>query len=93
MRKLIGTAIFAVAVAVSAPAFAESEEECLMRFDRVDANNDGYIAGIESQDYFDALENAGMLSVDANKDGRLNINEFMAACLKDVFKDIKLPEQ
>jgi len=56
---------------------------------KADANNDGYVMRTENPAYFEALEKAGMLSADANKDGKLNADEFHDACVKDAFKDVK----
>jgi hypothetical protein len=86
MKQLFFAAL-TLAIALSAPAFAEtSNADCKKLFDKADFNNDVWLRGAEAKRYLSAMEKAGLKP--ANADGKLNEDEFIAACVKDTFKDV-----
>jgi hypothetical protein len=86
-QLLFAASALAFAVGLSAPVFAApSAAECTAMFEVADANDDGWVAGAAA--YLDAMKKAGLIELDANRDRKLNADEFQAACMKDVFKDM-----
>ena len=90
MKCILLATVLTFSLGASVSAFAASEAECKAMFAKADANHDGWIEGEEARPYFDAIEKAGLTSseADQNVDGRLNADEFMAACVKDAFKGL-----
>jgi hypothetical protein len=89
MNKL--TLILATTVAflaVSPIAFAASADDCKAMWTKLDAKAAGKIDGDAAKPYVAALDTAKM-SAAGGKDGVVTGAEFMAACQKDAFKDIK----
>jgi hypothetical protein len=82
---------FAIAAAtilglgLAVPALAASEIDCMVMWDKADANNNNILEGEEATTYLDAIKkspkNYKMKTVD-----QLSSTEFMAACTDDVFK-------
>jgi hypothetical protein len=86
-QLLLAASTMALAIALSAPAFAEtSNADCKAIFHKADFNNDDWLRGDEAKLYLSAMDKAGLKR--ANADGKLNEGEFIAACEKDVFKDV-----
>ncbi len=83
---LFAASALAVAVGVSAPSSAApSREECVVMFQIADANDDGWVNG--AQAYTHAMRRAGLLSLDTNNDRKLNVDEFVMACVNGAFND------
>ena len=84
--KLPFCAALTLAIALSAPAFAETTNaDCKALFDKADSNSDLWLRGAEAKRYLSAMDKAGLKP--ANSDGKLNEDEFIAACVKGTFKD------
>lgn len=84
MKKLCGTAAIAIALGFAPSAMAASETECSAMWDKVDANSIGHISGKEAAIYMDAMQASGRTTAAAD---RIAVEEFMAACMADVFKN------
>ena len=88
MKQLLFAApSFALAIALTAPAFADSSKsDCQAIFNKADVNSDDWLRSAEAERYISAIDTAGLQRT--NADGKLNEEEFMAACEKDAFKDV-----
>jgi Ca2+-binding EF-hand superfamily protein len=87
MKKVLFASALAAVLGLTVPAYADtSEADCRAMFAKIDVGNTGWIEGAEAKPYLEALAKAGMKSADANEDGKLNADEFLAACMKDTFK-------
>ena len=75
-------------LAVSPAAFAASADDCKAMWTKLDAKATGKIGGDAAKPYLAALDAAKMPAAGA-KDGNVTGDEFMAACQKDAFKDVK----
>jgi hypothetical protein len=84
MNGLCGAAVLAVALGFASPATAASEVDCRAMWSKADATNSGYISGKEASIYMDAMQANGRATVALD---RIAAEEFMAACLADVFKN------
>jgi hypothetical protein len=87
MSRLILVTTVAL-LALSPTAFAASADDCKAMWTKLDAKNAGKINGDAAKPYVAALDAAKMPAAGA-KDGVVTADEFMAACQKDAFKDIK----
>jgi len=87
MSKLLAAAA-AVALLAATPAFAASDADCTAMWKKADAKGEGKISGDMAKPYMAAMDAMKMPSSMA-KDGVVDGKEFMAACMKDAFKDMK----
>ena len=88
MNKLIiASAAAALMLGVSAPAFAQATPaDCDNLFQRADVNKDGSLQADEAKVFIDAMNKAQVKPQDA---AMINKDEFLAACQKNAFVDIK----
>jgi hypothetical protein len=88
MNKLIiASAAAALMLGVSAPAFAQATPaDCDNLFQRADVNKDGSLQADEAKVFIDAMNNAQVKPQDASM---IKKDEFLAACQKNAFVDIK----
>ena len=87
MSKILAAAV--VALFAAAPsAFAASEADCTAMWKKMDAKAEGKISGDAAKPYMMAMD-AMKMPASMAKDGVVMDKEFMAACQKDAFKDIK----
>jgi len=77
-----------VFLAMSSYALAASNEDCTAMWKKADAKAEGKVAGDMAKPYLTAMEAAKMPAAGA-KDGVVTDKEFMDACVKDAFKDMK----
>jgi hypothetical protein len=84
MKKLCGATAMAFALGFPSPAMAASKADCTAMWNRADANNIGYISGKEAAIYLDAMQTSGRTTAAAD---RIAVEEFMPACMADVFKN------
>lgn len=87
MNKLL---ILTSAAMLSLPslALAASKEDCTAMWKKADTTNAGKISGDMAKPYVMAMDSMKMPAMGA-KDGVVTGDEFMAACQKDAYKDIK----
>jgi hypothetical protein len=87
MNKLF---ILASAAILSMPsiALAASKDDCTAMWKKADAKSEGKISGDMAKPYVMAMDAMKMPAMGA-KDGVVTGDEFMAACQKDAYKDIK----
>jgi hypothetical protein len=88
MNKLIiASAAAALMLGVSAPAFAQATPaDCDSLFQRADVNKDGSLQADEAKVFIDAMDKAQVKPQDASM---IKKDEFLAACQKNAFVDIK----
>jgi hypothetical protein len=88
MNKLIiASAATALMLGVSAPAFAQATPaDCDNLFQRADVNKDGSLQADEAKLFVDAMNKAQIKPQDASM---IKKDEFLAACQKNAFADIK----
>jgi hypothetical protein len=88
MNKLIiASAAAALMLGVSAPAFAQATPaDCDNLFQRADVNKDGSLQADEAKVFLDAMNKAQVKPQDASM---IKKDEFLAACQKNAFVDIK----
>ena len=88
MNKLIiASAAAALMLGVSAPAFAQATPaDCDNLFQRADVNKDGSLQADEAKVFIDAMNKAQVKPQDASM---VKKDEFVAACQKNAFVDIK----
>jgi hypothetical protein len=84
MKKLCGATAMAFALGFPSPAMAASKADCTAMWNKADANNIGYISGKEAAIYLDAMQTSGRITAAAD---RIAVEEFMTACMADVFKN------
>lgn len=84
MNRLCRATAMAVALGFASPATAASEADCRAMWGKVDTNNNGHISGKKAAFYMDAMETSGRTTAAAD---RIAAEEFMAACMADVFKN------
>jgi hydroxyethylthiazole kinase-like sugar kinase family protein len=84
MKKLCGATAMAFALGFPSPAMAASKADCTTMWNKADANNIGHISGKEAAIYLDAMQTSGRITAAAD---RIAVEEFMAACMADVFKN------
>jgi ribosomal 30S subunit maturation factor RimM len=88
MNKLIiASAAGALMLGISAPAFAQATPaDCDNLFQRADVNKDGSLQADEAKVFIDAMNKAQVKPQDASM---IKKDEFLAACQKNAFVDIK----
>jgi ribosomal 30S subunit maturation factor RimM len=88
MNKLIiASAAAALMLGVSAPAFAQATPaDCDNLFQRADVNKDGSLQADEAKVFIEAMNKAQVKPQDASM---IKKDEFLAACQKNAFVDIK----
>ena len=87
MSKIFAAAAVAF-LALSPVAFAASTEDCTAMWKKADAKAEGKLSGDMAKPYLMAMDEMKMSAAMA-KDGVVMDKEFMAACMKDAFKDMK----
>ena len=91
MTKLLLLSTFAVALAVG-PAFAADEATCQQLFEKADANKDGTVGGPEATAFAAAYKASDPTVTQADADVTITKEQFAAACTKDAFKDVTVPQ-
>jgi len=93
MTKLLLLSTFVLALAVGPAAYAADDATCQQLFEKADVNKDGTVGGPEEVTAFAAAYKASDPSV-TTADAELTITkeQFSAACIKDAFKDVALPQ-
>jgi hypothetical protein len=87
MSKLLLATALAFATLGSA-AMAATAEDCTAMWKKADAKAEGKLSGDMAKPYLVAMDAMKMPAAMA-KDGVLDGKEFLAACEKDAFKDMK----
>ncbi len=76
------------AVASTAIFAAPSQEQCIDAWNRADKDADGDLSGSELTRYLIAIKKDGRHK-EAAKDGKIDVDEFMAACKDGVFDEME----
>ncbi len=84
---LIGIVLLSPIVPIAAFA-APSQEQCNADWVKADKDADGDLSGSEFTRYLIAIKKDGRY-IDAVKDGKLTVDEFMAACKDGVFEGME----
>ena len=87
MTKLLIASAIAL-LALTPAAFAATPEDCTAMWKKADAKAEGKLSGDMAKPYLMAMETMKMPAAGA-KDGVLTDKEFVDACSKDAFKDMK----
>ncbi len=87
MSKLFLAASVAL-LSLTAVAVAATPEDCAAMWKKADAKAEGKIAGELAKPYLMAMDAVKMPAAMA-KDGVVADKEFLDACVKDAFKDMK----
>src|SRR5215213_1906801 len=86
-KFIIASATAVLMLGVSAPAFAQATPaDCQNLFQRADVNKDGSLQADEAKVFIDAMNKAQVKPQDASM---IKKDEFLAACQKNAFVDIK----
>lgn len=85
MKTLVMATIAVLIQGIGFQAYAASEIDCMVMWDRADVDRNGILEGDEATAYLDAIRKStkkyGMRTPD-----QLSAAEFMTACIDDVFK-------
>jgi hypothetical protein len=92
MTKFLALSAFAVALAVGPAAFAADEATCQQLFQKADTDQNATIAGTEVTPFAAAYKASDPTVTTADADLTITKEQFSAACMKDAFKDVKLPQ-
>jgi len=84
MKTLCGATAIAFALGFPSPAMAASKADCVAMWTKADTNKTGHISGKEAAIYLDAMQMSGRTTVAPD---RIAVEEFMAACMADVFQN------
>ncbi|HEY7750590.1 MAG TPA: hypothetical protein VH933_18160 [Aestuariivirgaceae bacterium] len=90
--KLLAFSAFAIALAVGPAAYAADEASCQQLFDKADADKNGTIAGTEVTPLAAAYKASDPSVTTADAELTITKEQFSAACMKDAFKDVALPQ-
>ena len=85
-KLLIASAI--TLLALTPAAFAATPEDCTAMWKKADAKAEGKLSGDMAKPYMMAMD-AMKMPAKMAKDGVVDGKEFMDACQKDAFKDVK----
>ena len=85
MKKLVMATAAVLGLGIATPTYAASEIDCMVKWNKADANNSGTLKGNEATTYLDAIRESGK-KYDMKTVGQLSSTEFMAACKDDAFK-------
>lgn len=91
MTKLLALSALAIALAVG-PAYAADEATCQQLFDKADANKDGTVGGAEAGAFAAAYKASDPSVTTADAELAISKDQFSAACMKDAFKDVTVPQ-
>ena len=92
MGKFLLLSTFALALAVGPAAYAADEATCQQLFDKADADKNATISGTEVAPFAAAYKANDPSVTTADADTAITKEQFSAACMKDAFKDIQLPQ-
>jgi hypothetical protein len=87
MQKIALIGGILISVAASTATLATSQEQCNDAWLKADKDVDGDLSGSELMRYLFAVKKDGR-HADAVKDGKIDVDEFMAACKDGVFDDL-----
>jgi hypothetical protein len=91
MKKCLLLSTLVIAWAIG-PAYAADEATCQQLFEKADANKDGSVGGPEVTAFSAAYKASDPSVTAADADVVITKDQFAAACLKDAFKDVQLPQ-
>jgi hypothetical protein len=92
MTKYLLLSSFVIALAVGPAAYAADEASCQQLFDKADANKDGTIGGPEVTPFAAAYKTSDPTVTQPDADVTITKDQFSAACVKDAFKDVAVPQ-
>ena len=93
MSKYLLLSTFALALAIGPVAYAADEATCQQLFDKADTDKNATIAGTEVTPFAAAYKTSDPTVTTADADLTITKEQFSAACMKDAFKDVTLPQQ
>ena len=85
MKKLVMATAAVLGLGIATPAYAASEIDCMVMWNKADVNESGTLEGNEAATYLDAIRKSDK-KYDMKTLGQLSSSEFMAACKDDAFK-------
>ena len=85
MKKLVMATAAVLGLGIATPAYAASEIDCMVMWNKADVNESGTLEGNEATTYLDAIRKSDK-KYDMKTLGQLSSSEFMAACKDDAFK-------
>jgi hypothetical protein len=91
VTKLLLLSTFAVALAIG-PAYAADEASCQQMFEKADTNKDGTVGGPEVTAFGAAYKMSDPTITTADTELIITKEQFSAACMKDAFKDVTMPQ-
>jgi hypothetical protein len=92
MSKYLLLCTTAFVLAISPAAYAADEATCQQLFDRADADKNATIAGTEVTPFAAAYKASDPSVTTPDADLTITKEQFSAACMKDAFKDVSLPQ-
>jgi hypothetical protein len=85
MKKLVIATAAVLGLGIAIPAYAASEIDCMVMWEKADVYKNGTLKGKEATAYLDAIRKSGK-KYEMKTAGQLSSDEFMAACKDDAFK-------
>jgi hypothetical protein len=92
MTKLVALSAFIIVLAVGPAVYAADEASCQQMFEKADANKDGTVGGPEVTAFGAAYKASDPTITTADTELIITKEQFSAACIKDAFKDVTLPQ-
>jgi hypothetical protein len=92
MSKYVLLCTAAFVLAISPASYAADEATCQQLFDRADADKNATIAGTEVTPFAAAYKASDPSITTPDADLTITKEQFSAACMKDAFKDVSLPQ-
>jgi hypothetical protein len=87
MQRIALIGVILLSAAASTATLAASQEQCNAEWTKADRDADGDLSGNEITTYLIAMMKEPKHR-DAGKDGKITLDEFMAACKDGAFDDI-----
>ena len=91
MNRFLLLSAFALALGI-VPAYAADEASCTQLFEKADTNKDGTVGGPEVTAFSAAYKMSDPTITTADTELIITKEQFSAACTKDAFKDVALPQ-
>jgi hypothetical protein len=92
MSKYLLLYTFALVLVVGPAAYAADEATCQQLFDKADTDKNATIAGTEAAPFAAAYKTSDPTITTPDADLTITKEQFSAACMKDAFKDVMLPQ-
>lgn len=86
MKKILATVVFGSVIAMSGSAMAAESAACQASWTKMDPTGSGFASSTSAAKEMAEMKSAGLRTAAEDK---LSAKEYMDACTKDVFKNMK----